>query len=94
MGKIKDNLDTIVVVCVIIGMTVSGLVYFAKASDLRKVEYRLDQKIKQDNVLFLKRQLWSLWRKHNTKECLRMPEPDATMCQGFRNELEKRGVRL
>lgn len=87
--KLKDNAETIVAILVIIAMTVGGIAFFAKASDLQLVEQRLDQKIKSDKIYQLKQQLWLLWKQHKTKNCLKMPEPDDAICQGIVNELEQ-----
>lgn len=87
--KLKDNADTIVAILVIIGMVFGGIAYFAKAADLQQVEYRLDQKIQADQIYYLKQQLWMLYKKHGTKDCLQMPEPDCDICKGMKTKLEQ-----
>jgi hypothetical protein len=86
--KFKDNADIIVAVLVILGMLFGGITYFAKASDLKQVEYRLDEKIKADKIYYLKQQLWMLYKKHKTKDCLQMPEPDCDVCKSIKTDLE------
>ena len=87
--RLKDNAETIVALLVIIAMTVGGVAFFAKASDLEKVEYRLDEKIQADQIYYLKQQLWQLYKKHKTKDCLKMPEPDCDICKGMKTKLEQ-----
>ena len=87
--KIKDNLDTIIAILVIIGMVVGGITYFAKASDLEQVAMRLEQKIKADKMYYLKRQLWALFDKHKTSDCNRMPHPDCGICRDIQEQLRR-----
>ena len=87
--KLKDNAETIVAILIIIAMTVGGIAYFAKASDLQLVEQRLEQKIQADQIYYLKQQLWQLYKKHQTKDCLKMPEPDCDICKGMKTQLEQ-----
>ena len=87
--KLKDNAETIVAVLVIVAMVFGGITFFARASDLQLVEQRLDQKIKADKVYYLKQQLWMLYKKQKTKECLKMPEPDCDICSSMKTELEQ-----
>jgi len=63
---LKDNLQLILAIGAVIGMVLGGITYFAKASDLKQVAMRLEQKITQDKVYYLKRQLWALYDKHKT----------------------------
>ena len=70
-------------------MVFGGVTYFAKASELRLVEQRLDQKIKADKVYYLKQQLWQLFKAHKTDKCLQMPEPDCDVCSSIKNQLEQ-----
>jgi len=85
--KLKENFQLIITFAAVIGIVVSGLAYFAKASDLQQVEYRLDQKIKADKAYYLKRQLWALYDKHKTQDCNRMPQPDCSICRDLKHEL-------
>lgn len=65
-------------VSVIVGITVGlltiggGVVavcdYFAKAEDLKLVEYRLDQKIRQDNCNRIQDRIWMLEDRYRGKD--------------------------
>jgi hypothetical protein len=87
--KLKDNLQLIIALGAVVGLVTGSITYFAKASDLRQVEYRLDQKIKDDKAYYLKRQLWALYGKHKTENCNQMPQPDAQICRDLKHELEQ-----
>ena len=61
----KDRLQLCVTVCVLIGLVLSGITYFAKASDVDQLAFRLEQKIINDRVFAIKQRLWQLedWNK-------------------------------
>lgn len=86
---LKDNLQLIIAIGAVIGMILGGITYFAKASDLEQVAFRLDQKIQADQIYYLKRQLWALYDKHKTDNCNAMPHPDCGICRDLKAELEK-----
>lgn len=87
--KLKDNLQLIIALAAVFSLGFGALAYFAKASDLKSVEYRLDQKIKADKAYYLKRQLWALFDKHKTDDCNRMPHPDCGICRDLKHELAR-----
>ena len=84
---LKDNLQLILAIGAVIGMVLGGITYFAKASDLKQVAMRLEQKITQDKVYYLKRQLWALYDKHKTTDCNQMPAPDCGICRDIKHQL-------
>ena len=55
--KLKDSLGLILVIFTLISVTVGGLTYFAKASELKLVAMRLEQKITNDAVRDNSRQI-------------------------------------
>ena len=87
MSRLKENLQTLIVLATAVTMSLGAVAYFAKASDLEQVAMRLDSKIKADKVYYLKRQLWALYSKHKTQDCNRMPMPDCSICRDLRHEL-------
>ena len=76
MKWLKDNIETIVAILVIIGMVIGGLSYFAKSEDLELVDMRLDQKIVNDAVYDLSREAWMLEDKYGGSDCTTWRGPD------------------
>lgn len=87
--RLKDNLQVILVIGAVIGMTVSSMAYFAKANDLQLVEQRLDQKIQADQVYYMQRRLWQLYDYYKTQNCEAMPQPGKDECRAIKTELAK-----
>jgi len=69
--KIKEMIQGIIAVGVLIGMIMGGISYFATASDLRLVELRLEQKIVNDQIMQLKQRMWQLEDRNKSKDCIK-----------------------
>lgn len=67
--KIKDIIQGIIAVGVLIGMIFGGISYFAKAEDLKLVELRLEQKIVNDQMIQIKQKLWQLEDRNKGMDC-------------------------
>ena len=67
--------------CTLVGTVVGVSEYFAKADDLKMVELRLDQKIRQDRCDSIQQRIWQLEDRYQGKA---VPVPDAV-----REELRK-----
>jgi len=57
---IKDYLSTIIAFAAVVGLTLGAISYFATAADLQLVQLRLDQKIVNDQLFDVQRQVWVL----------------------------------
>ena len=84
---LKENAQLILAAVAVISLVLGGISYFAKAEDLKQVEYRLDTKIRADKIYYLKRKLWMLFDKHKTDDCNSMPQPDCNICRDLKHEL-------
>lgn len=69
MKWLKDNVETILTILVIIGMVVGGISYFAKDDDLKLVDLRLEQKIVSDGIFNLTMQMTQLEAKYGNRPC-------------------------
>jgi predicted negative regulator of RcsB-dependent stress response len=88
---IKDNLELIITIGVAITMISAGFAYFAKAKDLKFVDMRLEQKIVNDGVYDITRQMQQLERKYKTKDCTKWQGEDAAYDSG---EYERMKLQL
>lgn len=84
----KEMIAIIALLFTVMGGTVGAVNYFAKADELKQVEYRLDQKIKADKVYYIKRRLWQLYDRYNTENCNQMPQPAVNECRELKAQLE------
>ena len=88
----REKLDIIAVVglaIVVIGGTVGAVNYFAKDVDVKLIAMRLEQKIKNDEIWFVEKQLHRLFDRHQTRDCMRMPMPDCQTCRELKSKLKK-----
>jgi len=60
----------------LVGGTVAAVDYFAKSNDLRLVEYRLDQKIRNDQIYDLYREAWRYENRYEGSPVCDWPEED------------------
>ena len=65
LKTIKNNLDTIITICLIIGMVVGGLAFFAKASDLKALEQRVDYRFLSEQIENTQGRVWKLEDRYN-----------------------------
>ena len=86
MKWIKENVETIVSVLVMIGLIAGGIAYFAKAEDLKLVDMRLEQKIVNDAVYDLTREVTYLEGKYGNSDCSTWRGPEA---ERDRNQYKK-----
>ncbi len=56
----KEWLGVLISFCIIVGMVVAAISYFASAKDLHFVQIQLDQKIVTDSILQTKQKMWQL----------------------------------
>ena len=77
MNWIRNNVETIVSILIIIGMVVGGISYFAKAKDLQLVDMRLEQKIVNDAVYDLTREITYLEGKYGSSDCSTWRGPES-----------------
>ena len=87
--RIKDNLETIKLIAAVVVIVLGGMAYFAKASDLKQVEFRLDQKIKADQIYYKQQRLWQLFDYYKTQDCEAMPEPAKTECRTLKCDIAR-----
>jgi hypothetical protein len=83
VNKLRENFQTIIAFAAVVGLIVSSMAYFAKASELDALreevvltQVRLDQKIVSDQAYETQKQIWALEEK-NTKygaDCTRWPD--------------------
>ncbi len=64
----KEIIQGVIAVGILLGMIMGGISYFATASDLKLVELRLEQKIVNDQVMQLKQRMWQLEDRNKSKE--------------------------
>jgi hypothetical protein len=65
----KAILEPIIAFGVVVSMIIGGITYLAKASDLKMVEMRLDQKIVSDQVQQMQTRVWLLEDRNKGKPC-------------------------
>lgn len=85
----KKIFSILAVVFVLFASTAGALTYFAKATDLDQVAMRLDKKIKSDEIWFIKKQLFQLYNRYDTKDCMKMDCPDCDICRELKHKLEE-----
>lgn len=56
----KETIQTIIGVCVLLGIMFGAVTYFATASDLKQVAMRLENKIVSDQIIALSMRMWLL----------------------------------
>ena len=88
---IKDNLEMLITVGAAITMIIAGITYFATAKDLKLVDMRLEQKIVNDGVYDITRQMQQLERKYKSKDCTTWTGEDAVYDSG---EYERMKLQL
>lgn len=69
MKWLKDRLEMLITIGAAIAIISGGIAYFATAKDLKLVDLRLDQKIVNDAVYDLQRQLTQLERQYGSQDC-------------------------
>jgi hypothetical protein len=76
IAKAKDYLGLIVAGVAVASIIIGGLQYFAKASDLKMVQLRLDQKIVFDQVMDVQKRIWTLEDRNREygENCLSWPD--------------------
>ena len=57
---IKEICQGLIAICILGGLILGAVTYFARASDLQLVEMRLDQKIIGDQIMQTKQRIWAL----------------------------------
>jgi len=60
----------------LVGGTVAAVDYFAKSDDLQLVEYRLDQKIRNDQIYDLYREAWRYENRYEGTPVCDWPHDD------------------
>jgi hypothetical protein len=83
MTKLKENLQVIIAFAAVVGLVISSMAYFAKASELEALreevvltQVRLDQKIVSDQAYETQKQIWAI-EERNAKhgaDCTRWPD--------------------
>jgi hypothetical protein len=58
--KLSNNLTLIVTLIALVSSVTGALAFFAKATDLKQIEQRLDYKIKADRFDFVDQRLWKM----------------------------------
>ena len=56
----SKTVQTILAICIIVGMAIGAVSYFATASEVKLVEMRLDQKILADQINQIRQMMWQL----------------------------------
>lgn len=85
----KNYLQTIVSICVLTGMVVGGVNYFAKADELQLVSMRLDQKIISDQIDQIQRRLWQLEDRHKGTDYRGWPTDDRNEYRRLKEQAER-----
>jgi len=68
---------------------VGAVDYFAKEGDLQLVEYRLNEKIRNDQIYDIRVQLWQLEDRHKGVAEHEWPPEDLDRHRNLRHKLEK-----
>lgn len=72
----KNWLAIISITFALFAGTVGAIEYFAKATDLELVAARLEQKILNDQLMYIQQEMWMLEDRHHGKDCSRWPQQD------------------
>jgi len=85
----------VVTIFALIGGVVGAVDYFAKDEDLEQVSLRLDDKIRDDNVMYLERRIWQLEDRYKGIPKERWPQDDLNEYRELRIrvQMEKRDQR-
>ena len=90
MNRLKEYLSLIIAGAAVLGVVSGGLAYFAKASELKLVELRLDQKIVADQLKQVQSRTWTLEDRNQGKPCSDWKnEDEKTEYRTLKNELEQ-----
>jgi hypothetical protein len=86
--KLTSTLTTIVALFTIIAGVFASVTYFARASDLQQVEFRLEQKIQGDNILRIQERIWQLEDRYQGRDCSEWIESDREEYRSLKSQLE------
>jgi len=86
--NIKALVALIALLLALVGGVVSAIDYFAKSADLKLVEYRLDQKIRNDRIYEIQQQLWQLEDRYEGTDCSSWPQADKDRYRDLKLKLE------
>ena len=75
MSDIKKNLEIIIALFVVIGGIWGATEFFAKADDLKLVEFRLDKKIQSDRAADVQKRMWMLEEHYKDMNLPTVPQP-------------------
>lgn len=65
----KDIIQVAIGIIAILGTILGSMNYFAKAADLKLVEFRLEQKIVSDQIVQMQQRLWQLEDRNYGADC-------------------------
>lgn len=86
--KLNSIFATIIALFTIIGGVFASVTYFARASDLQQVEFRLEKKIQGDNILRIQERIWQLEDRYQGKDCSEWLESDREEYRSLKSQLE------
>ena len=86
--KLTSTLATIIALFTITSGVLASVTYFAKASDLQQVEFRLEQKIQGDNILRIQERIWQLEDRYEGKDCSEWIATDREEYRSLKSQLE------
>ena len=87
MKKLAALIGITIGICTLIGIILTTDSYFAKASEVKMLEYRVDQKIIQDYTRDLQERIWKIEDRFGT-DCSTMPEGVRTTYRELKAEKE------
>jgi hypothetical protein len=82
----KGTIETIISICVLIGIVFGAITYFATAEDVELIAMRLDQKITNDQIIAIQQRMWQIEDRYPG-------QPDCTTWRGPGAERDRQEYR-
>lgn len=83
----KETVQTIVSICVLVGIVFGAVSYFATAQELEQVAMRLENKIVADQILALSQRIWQLEERYK-------PETNCMLWRGPHAERDRQEYKF
>lgn len=85
----KKYLELIIAFGVVVGIVAGGLNYFASAARVMQIEYRLDQKIINDQIKANQQRIWTLEERYYGRDKPREVREECNRLKAEIRRLEK-----
>lgn len=74
----RNTIETIIAICILVGICLSAIAYFASAKDVEQIAMRLDQKITNDQIIAIQQRMWQIEDRYpGQRDCSTWRGPSA-----------------